>query len=198
MHPFHFCDVTVYGFHGFNIQVRNQILSGYKNFMTSTNVYDWLGAGVYFWENDFLRALDWAVKRYGEDAAVIGAKIDLGNCFDISNSYAKDILKISYGLMLEDLQDSHSSIPTNKPHPHGQGNPADMVLRNLDKAVIEYALVVADSLEPHTIYDTVRAPFQEGFPVYPGSAFREHDHIHLCVRNPNLLTNLFDPDKYID
>ena len=79
-------------------------------------------------------------------------------------------------------------------HTRGIGNPSDMVLRYLDKIVIENAILLAGLLEPDIVYDTVRAPFQEGFPVYPGSAFREHDHIHLCVRNPELLTELFDPE----
>jgi hypothetical protein len=196
MHPFHYCDVTVYGFHGCNILIKNQILGGHTKFAFSSNLYDWLGHGVYFWENDFLRALDWAAQTHGNDAAVIGAKISLGSCFDVSNSYAKELLKISYDLLREDLQDVGATFPTNRPHPRGKGNPADLVLRNLDKAVIENALEIASKQDPDIAYDSVRAPFQEGFPVYPGSAFREHDHIHLCVRNPDLLTELFDPEKY--
>lgn len=196
MHPFHYCDVTVYGFHGCNILIKNQILSGQIKFAPSANLYDWLGYGVYFWENDFLRAHHWAEQIHGTDAAVIGAKISLGNCFDVSNSNAKKMLRISYDLLLEDLRDTSATFPVNKPHPRGKGNPADLVLRNLDKAVIENAIEIASEKDLSITYDTVRAPFQEGFPVYPGSAFREHDHIHLCVRNPDLLTELFDPEDY--
>ncbi|WP_353717840.1 hypothetical protein [Dyadobacter sp. 676] len=73
------------------------------------------------------------------------------------------------------------------PHTRGIGNPSDMALRYLDKVVIENALLLAGLQQPDIIYDTVRAPFQEGFPVYPDSVFREHDHIHLCVRNPDFV-----------
>lgn len=83
----------------------------------------------------------------------------------------------------------------NKPHPKAKGNPDDKVLRYLDKVVIDHAMALVEKNEPDTLYGTIRAPFQEGFPVYPGSAFREHDHIHLCVRNPDLLVDLFDPDE---
>jgi len=74
------------------------------------------------------------------------------------------------------------------------GNPDDRPLRYLDRAVIELALKKLAIDEEPKNYAIVRAAFQEGFELYPGSAFREHDHIHLCVRNPNLLTELFDPD----
>ncbi|WP_439580872.1 hypothetical protein [Dyadobacter bucti] len=194
MNPFFYSDITVYGFHGCKISTKNKILSGTTTFNASTNAYDWLGFGVYFWENDLQRAFDWAAELHGREAAVIGAKINLGNCFDISNSYAKDILRLSFNELLQEWRTMYLPIPTNKTHPRGKGNPEDLILRYLDKIVIENAMELLSKQQPDIIYDSVRAPFQEGFPVYPGSAFREHDHIHLCVRNPDLLTELFDPD----
>lgn len=194
MNPFFYSDTTVYGFHGCKISTKNKILNGTTTFNASTNAYDWLGFGVYFWENDLQRAFDWAAKLHGREAAVIGAKINLGNCFDISNSYAKDILRLSFNELLQEWRTMYLPIPTNKTHPRGKGNPEDLILRYLDKIVIENAMELLSKQQPDIIYDSVRAPFQEGFPVYPGSAFREHDHIHLCVRNPDLLTELFDPD----
>ena len=195
MHPFHYCDVAVYGFHGCDIRVKEQLLNGSIKFQSSTNRYDWLGPGVYFWENDFIRAHEWALEAHGKNAAVLGAKIRLGHCFDLSNSFAKEILRISYEDLAQDWNNTETVFPVNQPHPKGKGNPADLILRYLDRAVIDYAFSLASKRNIPTTFDTVRAPFQEGFPVYPGSAFREHDHIHLCVRNPDLLTELFDPDQ---
>lgn len=195
MHPFYYCDVAVYGFHGCDIRIKEQLLSGSIKFQSSTNRYDWLGPGVYFWENDFMRAHQWAQETHGKNASVLGAKIRLGYCFDLSNSFAKEILKISYNDLIQDWAKTGAPFLVNHPHPRGKGNPADLVLRYLDKAVIDYAFSLASGRDPSTTFDTVRAPFQEGFPIYPGSAFREHDHIHLCVRNPELLTELFDPGK---
>jgi hypothetical protein len=114
----------------------------------------------------------------------------------LSNSFAKQILKIAFADFCKDWSNTDSTVIVNMPHPKGKGNPDDMVLRYLDKAVIDHALKLASNQESILTYDTVRAPFQEGFPVYRGSSFREHDHIHLCVRNPDLLTELFDPEKY--
>ncbi|MDR6807026.1 hypothetical protein J2Y45_004640 [Dyadobacter sp. BE34] len=195
MYPFHYCDVAVYGFHGCDISVKEQLLNGSIKFQSSTNRYDWLGPGVYFWENDFVRAHEWALEAHGKNAAVLGAKIRLGHCFDLSNLFAKEILRISYDDLVQDWNNTKTAFPVNQPHPRGKGNPADLILRYLDRAVIDYAFSLASTRDIPTTFDTVRAPFQEGFPVYPGSAFREHDHIHLCVRNPDLLTELFDPGR---
>lgn len=195
MHPFHYCDVAVYGFHGCDIRVKEQLLNGSIKFQSSTNRYDWLGPGVYFWENDFIRAHEWALEANGKNAAVLGAKIRLGHCFDLSNSFAKEILRISYDDLVQDWNNTKTAFPVNQPHPRGKGNPDDLILRYLDRAVIDYAFSLASKRNIPRTFDTVRAPFQEGFPVYPGSAFREHDHIHLCVRNPDLLTELFDPGQ---
>ena len=51
----------VLGFHGCDISVRNDVV--YKKGILlnpSNNDYDWLGGGVYFWENNYVRALEFA------------------------------------------------------------------------------------------------------------------------------------------
>jgi hypothetical protein len=76
------------------------LLSGNKKFNISQKPYDWLGAGVYFWENDEIRPGDWAWDRFGTDAAVIGARINLSDCFDISNSYSRRVLMNTHADLL--------------------------------------------------------------------------------------------------
>ena len=39
------------GFHGCEKQLAMEILLQKKDFHQSTNDYDWLGSGIYFWEN---------------------------------------------------------------------------------------------------------------------------------------------------
>ena len=50
----------IIGFHGCDKIVRDAIVSGNKGFYASKNAYDWLGSGMYFWENNYQRALDFA------------------------------------------------------------------------------------------------------------------------------------------
>lgn len=50
----------VFGFHGCDKILAESVFSG-KNFLfKSENAYDWLGHGIYFWENNFKRALEYA------------------------------------------------------------------------------------------------------------------------------------------
>lgn len=79
---------TVFAFHGCDRRLRDAVLTGKKRLNASLNTYDWLGSGIYFWEHGPMRALEWAMqqsKRKGakiKEPAVVGAIIQLGNCFD--------------------------------------------------------------------------------------------------------------------
>ena len=56
-------------------------------FQLSRNDYDWLGDGVYFFQDGLLRAWQWARERHGDEAAVIGAEIRLVDCMDLLDSW---------------------------------------------------------------------------------------------------------------
>ncbi len=48
------------GFHGCDRSVLSSIINGKDSINNSENDYDWLGHGMYFWENNLERAKDWA------------------------------------------------------------------------------------------------------------------------------------------
>ena len=50
----------VLGFHGCDISTYKKVLIDHENLKASDNQYDWLGNGIYFWENSYQRACDWA------------------------------------------------------------------------------------------------------------------------------------------
>ena len=78
----------VLGFHGTDETIVQEVLNGKSDLKSKNNSYDWLGHGIYFWDNSPGRALEWATqlsKRKGSSIkkpAVIGAIIDLGYCLD--------------------------------------------------------------------------------------------------------------------
>ena len=82
----------VIGFHGCDKSVVDAVVAGKTDLLSSTNGYDWLGNGIYFWENNEERAWQWAkdlAKRKNsqiKEPAVVGAIIDLGYCFDLTDS----------------------------------------------------------------------------------------------------------------
>jgi len=77
----------VLGFHGCDASVADKILMHQDIMKASENDYDWLGHGIYFWENNPQRAMDYArmlrdnpgrSRTDIEEPASIGAVIDLG------------------------------------------------------------------------------------------------------------------------
>ncbi len=83
------------GFHGTSAEAAQRILSA--GFEISRNEYDWLGDGAYFFQDAPARALEWARQRFGDDAAVVGAEIDLEDCIDFLDVEWQEEVKRAYG-----------------------------------------------------------------------------------------------------
>ncbi|WP_455527905.1 hypothetical protein [Huintestinicola sp.] len=183
----------VFGFHGCDKKVKDKILSGESFLKFSTNAYDWLGTGIYFWEGDCQRALEFArdavrntkqTKGIIQEPAVIGAVIDLGYCCDLMNRKNIELLKKASRYYLYALNDKVPLI--------NKGELPDMKGRYRDCAVIN-ALHLLITESKMKAFDTVRSVFFEGNELYDTSAFREYTHIQICVRNPNCIKAVFDP-----
>src|ERR1043165_1738944 len=89
-------DRVVLAYHGCEAAVAERLLAG-EPFQKSENDYDWLGAGVYFWEYGADRALRFSrdQQRRGKvtEPAVVGALVQLGNCFDLMDTaYTRDLV----------------------------------------------------------------------------------------------------------
>jgi hypothetical protein len=73
-----------------------------QEFRFSQNDYDWLGEGVYFWEANPLRGLEFAQEvatrepRRIRKPCVIGAILDLGYCLDLTTNAGLGMVKDSY------------------------------------------------------------------------------------------------------
>jgi hypothetical protein len=79
---------TILGYHGCDPAFADTILSGelsIDDWKPSTNDYDWLGHGIYFWEYAPERALNWTNRPNVPGGGVIGAIIQLGNCLDLTD-----------------------------------------------------------------------------------------------------------------
>jgi len=62
----------------------------------------------------FKRASEWAKRRYGKDAAVIGAVIDLGNCLNLTDSTSSNYLKGGYKLLKARCELTGAPLPEKK------------------------------------------------------------------------------------
>lgn len=185
----------VLGFHGCDRSVAERVFAGKTHLRPSENEYDWLGHGIYFWENNPRRALDFArlLKRFPQRSrsvirhpSVIGAVIDLGFCLNLLNSQFIGLAKRAF----ERLESLHRAAGTNLPlNSHVWGS-RDLLLRPLDCAVIEtaHSIRTEDGLPP---FDSVRGVFVEGEEIYPGAGINEFNHIQICIRNPKQIKGYF-------
>ena len=186
----------ILGYHGCNKKIGLKIVNKEIPHRYKNNSYDWLGNGLYFWENNPQRAFEFAtelstIKRPSRLKInipfVIGAIIDPGNCFDLLDSNAISILKQAYKVFIKKQKMSNFEMPKNK----SLGTSGDLLLRNLDCAVIECMHTIQN--ERNHSYDTVRGAFWEGTPIYPGAGIRSKSHVQLCVRNPACIKGYFLP-----
>lgn len=97
------------------------------------------------------------------------------------------ILAGSFLGLAESFEVEGRMLPTNK----GRENK----LRALDCLVVNECLSRLATQGRH--YDTVRAAFWEGEPIYPGAGFSREAHIQLVVRNPACLLGVFRPNLQI-
>lgn len=189
----------IIGFHGCDLDTYKKVLYKHESIKKSNNSYDWLGNGVYFWENSLDRAKDWAESncyRYNKkyphkkqkEPAVIGAVISLGHCLDLTDYGSAAILKLGYEILKFDFANSRQTLPVNK---NVKGND-DLLLRELDCAVIERIHQYNNECNKRP-YDSVRGIFVEGEPVYQNSGIMSKTHTQLCIRNPNCIKGYFTP-----
>jgi hypothetical protein len=173
----------VLGYHGCERAVAEKVLgSSGEHLQLSKNTWDWLGSGIYFWENNPQRALDWA-KKHKKDPAVVGAIIDLGECLDLLEAESIGFVEEAYNCFLLFLKTADRSLPQNT---GGQ----DRLKRALDCEVINHFhwMLEQDKVDS---YDSVRAAFVEGDPIYPEAGFHKETHIQMCVRNPEQIMGYF-------
>ena len=183
----------VLGYHGCDKAVADAIINHKSKFKPSIEEHDWLGSGIYFWEADPQRALEWA-KKYSLPA-VIGAVIDLGNCLDLTNREDLEVLKDAHNSYITEQKKAGLPVAENKDVP---SQPAqNRLLRYLDCAVIKHLHYIIENqpTEPSRLapYDTVRGMFPEGDELYPGSGFQRKSHTQISVINQKSIKGLFFP-----
>ena len=184
------------GFHSCDKEVGLRVLNGEDELLPSKNAWDWLGGGIYFWEQNPFRALEYATecaqrKQFNKipikTPFVIGAIINLGNCLNLVESSSLKILTASYRHLKETSDAIGEKMPVNR----GNNRALDcLVIQSIHKQNLSF------SEQP---YDTVRCAFPEGEEAYPTSYISSRLHIQICVRNTACIKGFFLPrplDKF--
>lgn len=198
----------VLGYHGCDRKLADKVIKGKASLAPSDSRFDWVGPGIYFWEADPLRAWEWAESRCREGAydepGVVGAIIDLRECLDLLTREDQELVRMAHASMAELYDKAGKAMPTNR----NSRRDSDTVrkIRELDCAVIKHLHSVMDyafdeaeaegeASEPMRFYDTVRAMFTEGEPLYDGAAFFRQSHVQIAVRSPDCIRGVFHPPE---
>jgi len=188
----------VLGYHGCDRAVAERLLTG-TPFNTSDNDWDWLGSGVYFWEANPLRGLEFAheLQRWRRGKAneilnpyVVGAVIDLGFCLDLTSSMGIRAVQSAHADFVQYCARAGVEMPQNS-------GGADTPFRRLDCAIINHLHQVREATTLPA-FDTVKGLFVEGGPIYEGSGFHRKTHVQLCVRDLECIRGVFRvPDNQL-
>lgn len=183
----------VLGFHASTADTAKQLVENSTcEFKPSQNPYDWLGHGMYFWENSPRRAERFAQDRHIENPVVIGAVLQLGRCLDFTDSESLAYLKVAYHALKDTLEAAGDPLPNNKSVQSGAHH--DLLVRDLDCAVINF-LHLQRQRDKKAPFESVRGVFWEGEDLYPGAGFKDKNHIQICIRDPNCIKGFFYPRK---
>jgi hypothetical protein len=184
----------VLGYHGCDRTTAEALLAG-TPFTPSENDWDWLGHGIYFWESNPVRGIEFAVEWQARgkiaEPYVVGAVIDLGFCLDLISSTGISAVKGAY-LNLVNMAGT-----AGRPMLRNRGRDDDRLLRELDCAVINHLHQIRtdNGLPP---FDSVRGVFVEGGRIYEDAGFFAKTHIQICVRDPACIKGVFRvPDGHL-
>ncbi|MEE9404541.1 MAG: hypothetical protein V3V20_06580 [Algisphaera sp.] len=185
----------ILGYHGCDQSLADAVFAGKKTLNVSKNDYDWIGEGIYFWEHNEQRALDFARAMQDrshpssqkiKNPAVVGAVINLGFCLNLLDSRYIEMVRGAHGSLERELKEAGLDLPKNT-------GGCDLVDRKLDCAVIkmlhEHRKEVKD--QP---FDSVRAAFVEGKKLYPNAGFSAQSHIQVCIRDHRQIIGYFRPE----
>jgi hypothetical protein len=176
----------VLAYHGCRRSIGDKVLAG-ASLKDSDNEFDWRGPGVYFWEANPERGLEFAReqatrKGYSPDEAfVVGAIIDMGLCLDLTTSVGIGAVREAYANFIKYAMKLGNPLPKNS---------ADLLRRNLDCAVIKrlHTLIEEQGGAP---IQTVKGIFVEGDAIYPTAGISEKTHVQVAVRDRECIKGVF-------
>jgi hypothetical protein len=188
-------------YHGCDITVRDRLVKGALAHLTpSANRYDWLGDGVYFFEGDAERALNFAQasqrqasKLYSArpivSPAVVGAVLCTSRCWDMTTMTGRREYQVAFEELRQSQELNGRPMPINRP---ADGEDESILLRGLDCATFNmgHRIRARDGLPAHQL---VRAAFYQGRPVVDSSEFRSGTHLQLALVDPECLIGWFLP-----
>lgn len=166
----------VIGFHGTSRAALPHLLA--RDIRPSDQHFEWLGTGFYLWQDSPWRARQWAEARYGSDAAVAVARVDLAGCLDLLNPrWQAEVRDADFEFVLHCIANERP-LPVNI----DRGNHAR------DAATINWYCDRA-AADGHPVR-SARAIFEEGEPIFEASKIRSMSHVQVAVRDLTAIVDI--------
>jgi len=189
--------MQIVGYHGTTHAIADQLASGTSPFRLSSNLGDWLGRGIYFWQDAPERAAVWA-KRGGlkiDEIAVIKASIDLEGCLDLFDLQTYRELRQVYPQFLA-LEQSrgyswHQSellVQAGRASFAGASSERSDILNYRDRALIDWYVEFLRS--EGVIIRSVRGVFLYGTAIFRQSFLFNWSHSQIAVIDSAAISNI--------
>ena len=118
--------------------------------------------------------------------AVVGPVIDPRSCLNLLDAESILLVKQGYQELAVTFAIANKPLPANRPF---KGS-SELLLRRLDCAVMEHVYALrAEKGQP--LFDSARAAFIEGDPLYESAGLHEQAHIQVCVRDTQRIKGCF-------
>lgn len=202
----------VLAYHGCDITTRDGFVRGEIQPRISSNLYDWLGDGLYFFEGDWNRAFKLA--QFSHDhpdllltrkpiatPAVVGAVLDVDRWLDLTTQAGIADFTHAARAVVSGSAANGRPPPVNKAAFDGD---QDLLHRAFDKAACDLvhafrkmshddALVEMDAgaIIASAPYQAARGAFEQGGLVSDGSSICADTHIQIAVRDLTCIKGWF-------
>ena len=105
-------------------------------------------------------------------------QIDLGQCLNLLESTYHDAIRATYRNLRTVYRSQGWAFPKNRKKRH-----------DLDCLVINKFVLFMEQFtgQQGILFQTVRGVFEEGRPLFPGSAIRSQSHVQIAVRDVQCL-----------
>lgn len=189
----------VVAYHGCDATTRDDLASGQLLHLAhSTNKYDWLGPGAYFFEGDLVRALNFAISSYQSPgklytkqpigtSAVIGAVLCLQRVLDMTTQRGIEEFSLACAAA-EPVFVTTGNTPVNR---QAGADDVEIIHRAYDNAVFTF-LHGAITMNSGVPYQAVRGAFSQCDRI-GASAFQRNSHVQLAVRDNSCVLGSFLP-----
>lgn len=172
--------IWVYGYHGTSMDRATAIIE--SGFNPSNNEYDWLGKGIYFWQDAPKRAWQWAQSTHPDNPAVVKCRLRLDrSCLDLLDIGYFPLLKTMYNGFITSYTQQNLAIP--------QQNPERSKAHRLDCSFFNYVVKTFNSSSDARIA-SIRSAFVEGDRIFPNSAIYDLTHIQIAILDSGLIEEL--------